>query len=180
MSPGVRKQPTDFTELYDDHVFAVYGFLAYRVRSREDAEDLTQMTFERAVRAWSRFDVERASPRTWLLAIARNLLIDHYRADRSATQAPLEEAPDSAAIVEGPDGSLGVSPELAAALRTLGDRERELIALRYGADLTGPEIAELCELTLANVHQILSRSLRSLRALLESEAEPHRAKQRDA
>ena len=48
-----------------------------------------------------------------------------------------------------------------------GQRERELIALRYGADLTGPEIAELTGLSLANVQQILSRSLRRMRNQLE-------------
>jgi RNA polymerase sigma factor (sigma-70 family) len=167
----VRKRPLDFADLYDEHVFAVFGFLAYRVRSREEAEDLTQLTFERAVRAWSRYDARRASARTWLLAIARNLLIDHYRADRSSAHAPLEDVPDAAMATGGPDASLGVSPELADALGTLGDREREIIALRYGADLNGPEIAELCDLTLANVQQILSRSLRRLRAELESEPE---------
>ena len=63
--------------------------------------------------------------------------------------------------------SLGLDPELAAALATLSDREREVVALRYGADLTGPQIAELKELSLANVQQILSRSLRQMRAALE-------------
>ena len=173
----MRQRPPDFAELYDQQVYSVYGFLAYRVRTREEAEDLTQLTFERAVRAWSRFDPERASPRTWLLAIARNLLIDHYRADRTAAQAPLEEAPEWAATVDGPDASLGLSAELAAALSRLGGRERELIALRYGADLTGPEIAELCGLTLTNVQQILSRSLRRLRAELESDSQRRQAEQ---
>jgi DNA-directed RNA polymerase specialized sigma24 family protein len=58
----VRKRSPDFAELYDEHVYAVYGFVAYRVRSREEAEDLTQLTFERAVRAWSRYD-PRGRPR---------------------------------------------------------------------------------------------------------------------
>ena len=57
-----------------------------------------------------------------------------------------------------------MEPELAAALDELGDREREIIALRFGGDLTGPEIASLTGLSLANVQQILSRSLRKLRA----------------
>ena len=66
-----------------------------------------------------------------------------------------------------PDG-LGISPELAAGLERLGRREREVIALRFGGDLTGPEIAQLTGLTLANVQQLLSRSLRRLRAELEA------------
>ena len=77
----------EFADAYDDHVWDVYGFLGYRLNSREEAEDLTQATFERALRAWSRFDPGRASVKTWLLAIARNVLIDHYRSDRSSSAA---------------------------------------------------------------------------------------------
>ena len=63
---------------------------------------------------------------------------------------------------------LGISPELQRALERLGPRERELIALRYGADMTTIQIAELTELSVVNVQQILSRSLRRLRDELEA------------
>lgn len=157
-----------FARTYDDHVWDVYGFIGYRVASRADAEDLTQLTFERALRAWGRFDPERATARTWLLAIARNLVVDHYRQRRPEPEV-LDEETVSAngpfAILDRP--WLGTSAELEAALGKLSDRERELVALRYGGELTGPEIAEITGLTLANVQQILSRSLRRLREELE-------------
>jgi len=57
----------------------------------------------------------------------------------------------------------------------LGDRDRELIALRFGGDLTGPEIAELTGLSLANVQQILSRSLRRMRAEMDPGREAERS-----
>ena len=62
--------------------------------------------------------------------------------------------------------------ELIEALTHLSDRDREVIALRFGGDLTGPEIAAVLDLSLANVQQILSRSLRKLRGLLEPEGAP--------
>jgi RNA polymerase sigma-70 factor (ECF subfamily) len=158
---------TDFARVYEEHVWRVYAFLAYRLHDRHTAEDLTQATFERALRAWSRFDPRRASETTWLLAIARNLLIDHHRRDRSGRLEPIEERLEPA--VPGPDQRFAASPELVEALCQLSDRDREVIALRFGADLTGPEIAQLLELTLANVQQILSRSLRKLRGLLEGD-----------
>jgi RNA polymerase sigma factor (sigma-70 family) len=68
-----------FDEIYEEHVWRVYGFIAYRVRSREDAEDLTSQTFERALRAWHRYDARLAPPGPWLITIARNLVIDHFR-----------------------------------------------------------------------------------------------------
>jgi RNA polymerase sigma factor (sigma-70 family) len=160
-----RAARQELAELYEEHVWGVYGFFAYRVGSSADAEDLTQVTFERALRAWSRFDPDRASARTWLISIANNLLIDHYRRDRTTRQESIEDHPSAELITEDPD--VGLSPELAAALEQLGERERELIALRFGGELTGPEIADLTGLTLANVQQILSRSLRKVRAKLE-------------
>ena len=48
--------PPDFATVYDEHVYHVYGYLAYRLRLRADAEDLTQMTFERALRAYGRYN----------------------------------------------------------------------------------------------------------------------------
>jgi len=164
-----RTPPRDFAEVYDEHVWQVYGFFAYRLRSRPDAEDLTQQTFERAMRAWGRYDPARASVQTWLVVIARNLLIDHLRADRSRRERTITDVQDDdPALVAAPDRhDLGLEPDLDRALSELSERERELIALRFGGDLSGPEIAELTDLTLANVQQILSRALRRLRASIE-------------
>ncbi|MDQ3722340.1 MAG: sigma-70 family RNA polymerase sigma factor [Actinomycetota bacterium] len=159
----------DFSAVYDEHVWQVYGFFAYRLTSRSDAEDLTQLTFERALKSWGRYDAARASVATWLLVIARNLLVDHFRGDRTSRQQPLDELDrEHHTLVSPPDRpALGLEPDLELALEALGDRERELIALRFGGDLNGPEIAELTGLSLANVQQILSRSLRRLRTTLD-------------
>lgn len=151
---------TSFAAAYAEHVDVVFRFLAYRVRSRELAEDLTQLTFEKALRAWSRYDARKASVSTWLLAIARNTLIDHTRADRGEVQLSTSHA-DSLVSTDTPQ--LGPEGALAEALDALGDREREIVGLRFAADLSGPEIAAVTGLTLANVQQILSRTLRRLR-----------------
>jgi RNA polymerase sigma-70 factor (ECF subfamily) len=165
--PTIVEAKPDFATVYDRHVWHVYGFFGYRLDSRQEVEDLTQLTFERALRAWKRFDPRRASVLTWLLAIARNLLIDHFRRAGPLPVDPLDDLPELVGSAE--DAGVGLAPELEDALGTLGGREREIIALRYGGDLTGPEIAEIMGLTLANVQQILSRSLRRLRAELEGD-----------
>ena len=161
-----------FEDAYEAHVWDVYGFLAYRVDRRDDAEDLTQLTFERALRAWERFDERRAPVRAWLLAIARNALIDHVRRDRSGTIRSLddEESGELRGLptTPGPEAThLGPEPELQAAIGRLTEREREIVALRFGGELKGPEIAAMLDLTLANVQQISSRALRKLRAELD-------------
>ena len=167
---------TDFVDVYKEHVWQVYGYLAYRVTSRAEAEDLTQATFERALRAWNRYDERKASVRTWLLAIARNALIDQSRRSSSRRSVSL----DSTSVSEtelptdpGPEEtSLGLTPELARALDRLRDRERSVLALRFGGDLRTGEIAEMLDLSVANVQQILSRALRKLREELEGANSP--------
>ena len=163
----------EFSDVYDEEVWRVYGYFAYRLRSRSDAEDLTQLTFERALKAWDRFDPSRAEVSTWLLAIARNALTDHHRRSHhrrgpslSDGSVPESELPTRA----GPEEDLGLSPELERALGKLSRSERGVIALRFGADLRGPEIAELLDMSLANVQQIMSRGLRRLRRLLEADS----------
>lgn len=157
----------NFIAGYDAHVGDVYAYLGYRTGSAEDAEDLTQVTFERALVGWAGFDPTRGSVRAWLLGIARNALIDHQRrVARRPDLVPRSEALDARAAVDDA-AELGISPELEQALAVLDDRARELIALRYGGDLSGAEIAELTGLSLANVQQILSRSLRRLREEIE-------------
>lgn len=155
--------------MYNEHAWSVYGFLAYRLGDRQTTEDLTQATFERALRAWGRFDPRRGSERTWLLTIARNLLIDHHRRDRSGLSDQIDER--LLATYDGPEQQIIGTPELTEALGRLNDREREVLALRFGGDLSGAQIAELLGLTLSNVQQIISRSLRRLRELLDQGGE---------
>jgi RNA polymerase sigma factor (sigma-70 family) len=161
----MSRADSGFARVYREHVFRVYGFLAYRVHDHALAEDLTQATFERALRSWPKFDPARASERTWLLAIANNLLIDHYRRERVRSREPIDER--VIPFVGGPEERFDSSPELLDALAQLGQRDREVLALRFGGELTGRDIAALLGISSSNVHQILSRSLRKLRRLLE-------------
>jgi RNA polymerase sigma-70 factor (ECF subfamily) len=147
-------------------VDAVYGFLAASV-SRSVAEDLTASTFERVVRAWGSYDPTRASERTWILSIARNLLTDHYRRQQHRAAVSTDEHPEL--LEEGAGGEPDLQQVLSDdALRSwlapLGEREREVIVLRYVLELSGTEVATVTGLSSANVHQIASRGLRRLRA----------------
>jgi RNA polymerase sigma-70 factor (ECF subfamily) len=140
-----------FTELYDRHVDAVYGYLAYRLGSRAEAESLTQLTFERAAREWNQPSAERPNDRVWLLDIARRLT--------KAREAPAASEADD----------LGVSLGLARALARLDRGPRSVIALRFGADLRGADIARVLDLNSARVRHLLSQGIRRLRSELERE-----------
>jgi RNA polymerase sigma-70 factor (ECF subfamily) len=163
-------------DAYRDNVKAVYAYFAYFVPA-DAAEDLTATTFERVVRSWHTFDARRGKLRTWILAIARNVLADHFRAVRMQRSVSLDEYPElaerAAATNADPLAETDDLEALTAWLSPLNERQREVLALRYGADLKPAEIAAHLELSEVNVYQILSRGLRRLREGMETD-EPHR------
>ena len=65
----MSRADSGFARVYREHVFRVYGFLAYRVHDHALAEDLTQATFERALRSWPKFDPARAFARATAFAL---------------------------------------------------------------------------------------------------------------
>ena len=157
----------DFERLYDEHAQALYGFLAYRTGNPALAEDLLADTFEKALRSRGRFDARRGGEKTWLYSIALNTLRDHLRRRAAAERAGERLAAGGVTEVESAAEGLAERDELARALATLSDEEREAIALRYGADLTVPEIAKLKKEKLTTVEGRVYRALRKLRERLE-------------
>ena len=155
-------RPEDFERLYEEHAQALFGFLSYRTGDRVLAEDLMADTFERAMRARARFDRRKASEKTWLDTIALNLLRDHARRKGSEARAlerlphESEDPPDALARVEHRD-------EIQRAMAILSDEEREALALRFGGDLTVPEMAKLLGEPLPRVEGRVYRALRKLR-----------------
>jgi RNA polymerase sigma-70 factor (ECF subfamily) len=163
----------ELRRIYREHVGAVYAFLSYSV-SHDVAEDLTSATFERVLRSWASFDPTRSSVRSWVLVIARHLLTDHYRRQRHRAGPSLDEHPvilDTLATPDDANARLLETETAKSWLRELSDREREVLALRYGADLPAADIARVLQLSEGNVHQITSRALRRLRALLTERPE---------
>jgi RNA polymerase sigma factor (sigma-70 family) len=158
----------DFERLYADHAQSLFGFLVYRTGDRALAEDLVADTFERALRGRRLFDRRKASEKTWLYTIALNCLRDHAR--RRTAEARAMSRAESSLRDRDPVGGLdrvtGQS-DLMEALLTLSDEERESLALRYGADLTVPEIAKLMKEKLTTVEGRVYRALRKLRNELE-------------
>jgi RNA polymerase sigma-70 factor (ECF subfamily) len=153
----------DFERLYAAEAQGLFGFLAYRTGDRALAEDLLADAFERALRSRRRFDRRRGSEKAWLYAIALNLLRDHARRAAAAERAleragPAPDAVDPAPVEE--------RDAVQRALRVLSAEEREAIALRFGAELTVPEIAEVLKEPLTTVEGRVYRALRKLRGEL--------------
>ncbi len=154
----------DWDQVYAEQLPRVLNFFRYRLAPSADVEDLTARTFEKAWRGRHRYRSDLAGFSTWLLTIARHVAIDYLRARQR--YEPLE----AAAAVPSP----GHTPEdravhqsdaerLAGLLAALEPRQRDLIAMKYGADMTNRAIAHATGLSESNVGTILHRAVETLR-----------------
>jgi RNA polymerase sigma factor (sigma-70 family) len=144
----------------------VYAYIAYRVGDGPDAEDLTSETFERALRYRKSYDPRKGEPVAWLLGIAKRCVDGRGLRPELLSESPDE--PSRADVEEDVVRRLTV----ARAVGGLDDRDRELIALRYGADLTARQIAEMLGARTNAIEVALHRALGKLRATFGDEEEP--------
>ena len=158
----------DWNAVFTAQLPRVYNYFNYRLRgyrqcSEADIQELTSRTFEKAWRARHRYRRELAGFATWLLRIAHNVAIDHLRGARE--HEPIEAIAETAA--EGtPEAELARSSDMArlqSLIPTLPTRERELVALKYGAGASNREIASVTGLSESNVGTILHRTVQLLR-----------------
>ena len=161
----------DFESVYQTELPRIYNFFRYRVGDDQIAEDLTAETFEKAWKHRERYREDLASFSTWLFIIARRIAADHFRKRRRTV--PLEEARRLAdpQTLEEEAQARAEFARLSALLARLAERERELVALKYGAGLTNRAIARISGLSESNVSTILHRLTRQLRAQLEKDDE---------
>lgn len=158
-----------FRALYAELYGPVAKFVARRVARREDAEDLVSKIFHKLLERLPEIDQARGSVRMFVLAMARNAVIDHARTTRG--HVPIDDATAVLADEAGTPLDALLREEdlrdLRNVLLELPDDTREMLALRYGDGLRHVEIAEMYGLNVATVKQRFSRALRALRERLE-------------
>jgi RNA polymerase sigma-70 factor (ECF subfamily) len=149
--------------LYAHEAPRIYNYFRFRLGSDSDVEELTARTFEHAWRSRSRYRRDLAGFATWLFKIAQNIGTDYLRARRE--HLPLEAAVD--VTLEGtPERDAEQRSNLkrlALLCAALPERERELVALKYGAVINNRMIAQLTGLSESNVGTILHRVVQTLR-----------------
>jgi RNA polymerase sigma-70 factor (ECF subfamily) len=137
----------------------VYSYVAYRIGDGPDAEDVTSDVFERAIRYRSGYDPARGDSAVWLLGIARRAVADHLT---GRTMLADGDVPDLAAPSNLEVESVN-RMSIAQALGKLSGRDRELLSLRYGADLKARQIAEILEMETHAVEVAITRALARMR-----------------
>ncbi|MHB8642709.1 MAG: RNA polymerase sigma factor [Gaiellaceae bacterium] len=145
----------------------VYAYVSYRIGEGPDAEDVTSETFARAVRYRDGYDAARGDAVSWLIGIARRCIAAHL----SEKVELLEHDHDRIAPGDLAEDAVR-RLELARLLRVLSDSERELVALRFGADMTARQIAALLDLRVNTVEVALHRAIGRVRdELVRDQAE---------
>jgi RNA polymerase sigma-70 factor (ECF subfamily) len=162
----------DWDEVFTAELPRIFNYFRFHGVEDSVAEDLSASTFEKAWRARQSYRSEKSAVSTWLFTIARHNMVDYFRA------VPVEQP---LAILENrPEMRIELLPEeafqnsedrerLRRSLLRLPERERELVALKYGAEMTNRAIAKQTGLSESNVGTILNRVVVALRTQMEEE-----------
>lgn len=149
----------------------IFNYFRYSGLDDDTAQDLSAVTLEKAWRARKRFDSEKSALTSWLITIAKRTLIDYFRTQRPEWSSDqLDENYEPGSDEHNPEQQIQQTEDmekLRTLLYELPERERDLVALKYGAGMTNREISKLTELTESNIGTINHRVLNFLRKKLE-------------
>jgi len=162
-----QEEPVDWEKVYTDQLPRVYNYFRYRLNDEAAAEDLTALTFEKAWRKRDSYRRDLGAFSTWLFTIAQNQATDYFRSRKPETGLEDLALAEDGPSIEETIQLRGDLERLGALLAGLSERERNLVALKYGADLTNRAVAQLTGLSETNVGTILNRVVTRLRGLWE-------------
>ena len=156
-----------FGLIFDHFHLPIYRYIASRVHRPADAEDLTQLVFVKALEALPRYEARGIPFGGWLFRLARNTVIDHVRTRHE--HADLDAAVGQPVRDAGPDEMTVARQELdevAVALASLTDEQRDAIALRFFAGLSAREAAEVMGKQEGTIRGLQFRAIAALRRQL--------------
>src|SRR5215469_1380923 len=163
---AAQADPLAFDALYRRYLARVYRYMRAHMGSDDEAADLTQQAFLKALDALPRYRPRGTPFAAWLFQIARHVAADAHRRRRPTVAwdalpealHPLEEQEPEAAVLR-----MEALAQLAAVLARLNAPKRELLALRFAAGLTAPEIANVVGKSPDAVKKQLSRTIQLLK-----------------
>ena len=166
LSKDTKDSAEIFAELYEHSLPKVFRYISYQVGDMDLAEDLTSAVFEKALTRLDSYRSDKAAFSTWLLGIARNTVIDHYRVKSRKITISIEETLEVASEEISSEKEAIRREELRRLetyLKELSQQEREIVSLKFGAELNNRQIAKMLTLSESNVGTILYRAICKLR-----------------
>jgi RNA polymerase sigma-70 factor (ECF subfamily) len=173
VAEAIAGDTASFGLLYEHYVDEIYHFVYYRVKSHQEAEDLSEAVFLKAWQAMEEYPPREIPFRLWLYRIARNTVYDHYRTNKEHTN--LETALHIPAPVEGPEAILirwERTAELKEKLLQLNEDYQEVLTCRFIVGLSHAETAVVMSRSEQAVRALQYRAIVALRNLLTVEQAP--------
>lgn len=153
----------EFGSLYDEFIDKVYKFIYYRVNNREDAEDLTSKVFFKALDKIATFKLKEAKFSTWLFTIARNSVVDFYRAKREQVGLEwAEDVPSGKGADDGLDSRMFAEQALKY-MQGLNSVQRDIVIMRVWDELSNREIAEVLGMSEDAVKVAYFRAIKQMK-----------------
>jgi len=172
-APKSLHYETAFTEAYQTYYTKLFAFIYSRVENVELTKDLTAEVFQRAYLKGHGVR-EAAAYASWLFAIAKNVIVGHYRRQKRENNR-MERFKESLWLAEQPVGpeeaAIGsdLVGQVVVQLKTLPRRDQELLALKFEGQLTNAEIARVMRMSEVNVRVSIFRALSRLRERMAEE-----------
>jgi RNA polymerase sigma factor (sigma-70 family) len=155
-----------FSVFYEQYLPKILKYFSYRINNQVVAEDLTAVVFEKALTKYKTYSSKKAAISTWLFAIAKNTLTDHFRQAQREKTVQLDEKLEISHEGKTPEQAV-IDEEkwqtLRKCLAGLASNEREIITLKFSSQMTNRQIARIMGLSDSNVGVILYRAIRRLR-----------------
>lgn len=158
---AVPSEDINWDSVVNDELPRLYNYFRYRLGDETVAEELTSVVLEKAWTKRHRYRKDRAAFSTWLFAIAQKEVLMYLRKRRVTLPISMAEAVTGDTTEDMVQHTQDIR-QLSYLLTNLPEREREILALKYGADLNNREIAVVMELSESNVGTILNRVLQRL------------------
>ena len=177
---AAQRDTEAFAALYDEHLNTVYRFVFFKVSDSALAEDLTAEVFSKAWENIDRFEWRDLPFQHWLLRVARNVVVDHWRAHRRfpASLDGLYELPSDELSPEDIVARDGEVQRVSQALAKLADDQREVLILRFIEGYSHADAAQVLKKSVVAVRQIQVRALRALRDVMRDGETPVVARDR--
>jgi RNA polymerase sigma-70 factor, ECF subfamily len=173
----VSRNPEAFSSLYQHYYPRIFAYVAYRVGSKQEAEDLTAAIFIKVIESIDRFEYRAPGAfATWLFRIAHNEVQQFYRTLYRREIVPLDDLPDIESADLLPDEAFARKEQFArlrGALISLSPRRQEIITLRFFGGLRNNEIAAVLALDERTVASHLYRGLEDLKQFYQQEEAAH-------
>lgn len=164
-----KKNVSAFGELYDLYFDDIYLFIAYKIGSKHDAEDLTALTFEKAMTKIGGFEWKGYTFGSWLYTIARNTVLDEYKKKKitlSVEEVVTYTADDEVESLSEQTDRKIQTVRLMKTVGLLPEDQQEVIYFRYIKELNIKETMKITGRTIDSVKSLSKRGLKKLKELM--------------